>query len=100
MIAAVAGTIFLQDSARFYSFPPWKTDPAGDTVSGSACRAVIGMLGIYCLKAVLSYPIHMDLPEFIAVAVVILLHVWKRNNLRSVSASGQCSLYGVDTGCI
>ena len=38
----------------------------------------------YCLKAVsiTSYP--YGLPEFIAVAVVILLHVWKRNNLLSI----------------
>jgi branched-subunit amino acid transport protein AzlD len=46
--------------------------------------AVIGMLVIYCLKAVsiTSYP--YGLPEFISVAVVILLHVWKRNNLLSI----------------
>ena len=74
IIAAVAGTIFFTRLCPFLFFPPGKVLPP----------AVIGMLVIYCLKAVsiTSYP--YGLPEFIAVAVVILLHVWKRNNLLSI----------------
>lgn len=46
--------------------------------------AVIGMLVVYCLKgvSVLAYP--YGLPELIAVAAVVALHVWKRNNLLSI----------------
>ena len=43
--------------------------------------AVVGMLVIYCLKAVNVVKFPFGLPEFIAVFVVI---VWKRNNLLSI----------------
>ena len=79
IIAAVAGTIFFTRLCPFLFFPP------GKPYLGKVLPpAVIGMLVIYCLKAVsiTSYP--YGLPEFIAVAVVILLHVWKRNNLLSI----------------
>ena len=79
IIAAVAGTIFFTRLCPFLFFPPGKPIPPVILPP-----AVIGMLVIYCLKAVsiTSYP--YGLPEFIAVAVVILLHVWKRNNLLSI----------------
>lgn len=48
--------------------------------------AVIGMLVIYCLKSVNVLAAPFGLPELIAVAAVILLHVWKRNNLLSIGA--------------
>ena len=48
--------------------------------------AVIGMLVIYCLKNVSVLAAPFGLPEFIAVAAVIMLHVWKRNNLLSIGA--------------
>ena len=48
--------------------------------------AIIGMLVVYCLKntKVLSAPFGM--PELIAVDTVVLLHIWKRNNLLSIGA--------------
>ena len=69
----------------FVLFPEQKEPPAVVAYLGKVLPpAVIGMLVIYCLKAVsiTSYP--YGLPEFISVAVVILLHVWKRNNLLSI----------------
>ena len=44
------------------------------------------MLCVYCLKdvSVTGYP--FGLPEIIASAVVILLHLWKRNTLVSILA--------------
>ncbi|MBQ8381158.1 MAG: AzlD domain-containing protein [Clostridia bacterium] len=46
--------------------------------------AIMGMLVIYCLKDVapLAYP--YGLPELIAIAVVVILHLFKRNTLLSV----------------
>ncbi len=46
--------------------------------------AIIGMLVVYCLKDVrpLAYP--YGLPELIAVAVVALLHILRRNTLLSI----------------
>ena len=74
IIAAVAGTIFFTRLCPFLFFPPGKPIPPVIQYLGKVLPpAVIGMLVIYCLKAV-----------SIAVAVVILLHVWKRNNLLSI----------------
>ena len=46
--------------------------------------AIMGMLCVYCLKdvSVTGYP--FGLPEIIASAVVVLLHLWKRNTLVSI----------------
>ena len=48
--------------------------------------AIFAMLVIYCLKNVSVLAAPFGLPEFIAVAAVIMLHVWKRNNLLSIGA--------------
>lgn len=46
--------------------------------------AVIAMLIVYCLRGVgFSNPSGW-LPSLIAVAVVIVLHLWKKNNLLSI----------------
>ena len=46
--------------------------------------AVMAMLIVYCLRAtpVLTSP--HGIPELAAVASVVLLHLWKRNNLLSI----------------
>jgi branched-subunit amino acid transport protein AzlD len=48
--------------------------------------AVIGLLVVYSLKdtAVLAWP--YGIPEAIAIACIVLLHVWKRNMLLSIAA--------------
>ncbi len=53
--------------------------------------AIMGMLVVYCLKGTtpLAYP--YALPEFLACAAVILLHIWKRNTLLSIA--GGTALY-------
>ena len=46
--------------------------------------AIIGMLVVYALKEtkVLAYP--YGIPEAIASAIVVILHIWKRSTLISV----------------
>lgn len=46
--------------------------------------AIMGMLVIYCLKGISFAEPAGFLPELIAGAVVVLLHVWKRNTLLSI----------------
>lgn len=48
--------------------------------------AIIAMLVVYCLKGtnLLAWP--YGLPELIAVAAVVALHVWKKNTLLSIGA--------------
>ena len=46
--------------------------------------AIIGMLVIYCLKNVEVLNAPYGLTELLAVGIVIILHVWKRNTLLSI----------------
>ena len=45
---------------------------------------------MYCLKGItpLTYP--YGLPELISVAVVVVLHLWKRNTLASIALGTVC----------
>ena len=52
--------------------------------------AIMGMLVIYCLKGVSFSAAPFGIPEIIGCAVVILLHIWKRNTLLSIGASTIC----------
>ena len=47
---------------------------------------MIGMLVIYCLKEVQLTAYPYGIPEAVSVAAVVLLHLWKRNNLLSIGA--------------
>ncbi len=46
--------------------------------------AIIGMLVVYCLKNTSITTSPFGIPELIAVFIVIILHVWKRNSLISI----------------
>ena len=53
-------------------------------------NAVMAILIIYCLKTVnLTLPFTY-IPQFISIAIVVLLHVWKRNTLLSISGGTFC----------
>lgn len=85
IILAVAGTIFFTRLIPFLFFPKGKEVPAVIQYLGKVLPpAVIGMLVIYCLKGVNFTSVSHFAPELIAVAAVIVLHVWKRNNLLSI----------------
>ena len=46
--------------------------------------AIIGMLIIYCLRNVNIIASPHALPEIIAIAVVVALHLWKKNTILSL----------------
>ena len=48
--------------------------------------AIMGMLVVYCLRGTSFSTVANWLPQLIAVAVVVLLHLWKRNTLLSIIA--------------
>ena len=52
--------------------------------------SIMAMLVVYCLKSVnlLSFP--FGIPELIGVAAVVLLHIWKRNTLISITGGTVC----------
>ena len=48
--------------------------------------AIMGMLVVYCLRGTSFLNVSNWLPQLIAVAVVVGLHIWKRNTLLSIIA--------------
>ena len=70
----------------FIVFPHGKETPKYVQYLGKALPgAVFGLLVVYSLKSVsfISYP--HGLPEFIALAFVVVLHLWKRQMLLSIA---------------
>ena len=47
-------------------------------------HAIMGMLVIYCLKAVNLTVAPFGIPDLIGCCAVVLLHLWKRNTLLSI----------------
>ena len=87
IILLVALTVFITRILPFAVFHNGKEIPEVVKYLGKVLPpAIIGMLVVYCLKAVHVVRFPFGLPELIAIAAVILLHVWKRNNLLSIGA--------------
>lgn len=71
----------------FLIFPLGKTPPKYITYLGKVLPgAVFGMLVIYCLKEVSVFAGSHAIPEIISLAVVVALHLWKRQMLLSIAA--------------
>ena len=87
MAAVTAALRFLP----FVLFPEGKKRPEFISYLGTVLPyAIIGMLVVYCFKNIsfMQYP--YGLPAIIAGAVVVLLHVLKRNTLLSVFGGTAC----------
>ena len=86
-ILVMAAVTALLRFLPFLVFPGGRKRPQIITYLGTVLPySVMAMLVIYCLKNVSVLAAPFGLPEFIAVAAVIMLHVWKRNNLLSIGA--------------
>lgn len=87
IIILVALTTLATRAIPFILFPNGKKIPKAVEYLGKVLPpAVIGMLVVYCFKSVNPFDFPFGLPELIAGTVVVLLHVWKRNNLLSIGA--------------
>lgn len=87
MAAGTAVTRFLP----FLLFPAGRRKPAWVThLSNVLPAAAIAMLVVYCLKDIRFTVLDGFLPELIAVAAVVLLHVWKRQPLLSIGGGTLC----------
>lgn len=83
-IAVMAGiTLFLR-VLPFVVFGKRKTPAFIEFLGKFLPYAIMGMLVVYCLKGVSFGSAPFGIPEGIAVALVVLLHVWKRNTLLSI----------------
>ncbi len=83
LILATSLTRFLP----FLLFPPGRpTPPYVRYLGRSLPAAAVGMLVVYCLRGVNFLGPSHGLPELIASACVVGLHLWKRNTLLSIAA--------------
>ncbi len=75
----------------FLIFSSQKPTPKYIQYLGKALpSAIFGMLVVYCLKNVSIIGGSHGLPEFIAIAVVVALHLWKRQMLLSIAGGTIC----------
>lgn len=87
MVGVIAAVTIALRFLPFIIFPEGKPVPEKiKYLSGVLPPAVMGMLVIYCLKGINVFAWSFGLPEIIAVAVTVLIHLWKRNTLFSILA--------------
>lgn len=75
----------------FLLFPADKPTPKYVQYLGKVLpAAVFGLLVIYCLKDVNIFIGSHGIPELIAIGVVVLLHLWKKQMLLSIAGGTIC----------
>ena len=85
MILSIAVGAMITRVLPFVLFPENKKIPTVVDYLGKVLPAsMIGMLVVYCLRAVNVTAAPFGFPELIACVTVVVLHVWKRNNLLSI----------------
>ncbi len=90
-IALCAAGTMLTRFLPFLVFSSKKPTPRFVSYLGKALpAAVFGMLVVYCLKNVNVLSGGHGLPELISIAVVVALHLWKRQMLISVAGGTVC----------
>lgn len=89
-IAIMAGITLLLRMLPFLIFKEGKTPAYVDYLGKYLPFAIIGMLVIYCLKDVSVIKPPYGLPQLISIALVAILHVWKRNTLLSMIGGTVC----------
>lgn len=91
MIAVAAVCTFATRVAPFLLFNGSKPIPPIIRYLGSTLPpAVIALLVVYCLKNVSLFTGSHGLPELISIALVVLLHLWKRQMLLSIAGGTAC----------
>lgn len=75
----------------FLVFPAGKPTPKYIQYLGKVLpSAVFGLLVIYCLRNVSIFSGSHAIPELISIVLVIILHVWKRQMLLSITGGTVC----------
>lgn len=87
VVLGTAATRFLP----FLIFPAGKETPKYVRYLGKVLpAAVFGLLVVYSLKDVSILSGSHGIPELISIALVIVLHVWKRQMLLSIAGGTVC----------
>lgn len=99
IVAVMAVFTALTRFLPFLAFPEGRKRPKVITYLGTVLPyALIGMLVIYCFKSVSIFAYPYCIPELLAVVLVALLHIWKRNTL--ISVFGGVIFYMVLVQCV
>ena len=87
LIGVMAGVTIVLRFSPFLIFGKRET-PAFLTYLGNVLPyAVMAMLVVYCVKDINMSSVVM---QMVSIAVVVLLHIWKRNTLLSIVAGTVC----------
>ena len=90
-IAVVALGTMLTRILPFLIFPAGKQTPKFIQYLGKALPgAVFGLLVVYCLKHVSFLSGSHGIPEAVAILLVVVLHLWKKQMLLSVAGGTIC----------
>lgn len=93
----ILGTV-LTRTLPFLLFPAGKATPRFIQYLGKVLpSAVFGLLVVYCLKHVTVLSGNHGLPELISIALVVGLHLWKRQMLLSIAGGTVCYMVLVQT---
>ena len=88
-VLQIAVMALMTAGLRFLPFLVFRDEgkrPAVITYLGEVLPyGVMAMLVVYCLKNVSILAAPHGLPEFLAVAAVVLLHLWRKNTLLSIA---------------
>ena len=91
LIAVMAAVTVLLRFAPFWIFRDGKTaPPAVERLGTLLPGATMAMLVVYCLRNVSLAAAPHGLPELIAGALTVGLHLWRRNTLLSIIAGTVC----------
>ena len=90
-IALLALGIMITRFAPFLLFPAGKPTPKYIRYLGNVLpSAMFCLLVVYCLKNVSLFAPSYGIPELIALAVVVALHLWRRQMLLSIAGGTVC----------
>lgn len=91
LVAVMALVTMLLRFLPFWVFGGKKGTPKLITCLGKVLPfAIMGMLVVYCLKSADFLAPPHALPELISCTVVVLLHVWKRSTMLSITGGTIC----------
>ncbi|MEE1153928.1 MAG: AzlD domain-containing protein [Acutalibacteraceae bacterium] len=85
LIVVMASVTFLTRALPFIIFNGKRETPKAITYLGTVLPfSIMGMLIVYCFKDVSFFQAPFGLPQIIAIIIVAVLHIWKRNTLLSI----------------
>lgn len=94
MIAAVVAGTMTTRFLPFLIFPSDKPTPPYILYLGKVLPyAVMGLLLVYCLRNVSFTQAPHGLAEIISIALIVLLHCWKRSMLISIAGGTICYMF-------